>query len=392
MDATSAALNPFADLRRLAREALLANVHMLAGRHGVSAGAHQFRSLWTRDFCHAARGLLRIGRADVVRDHLELLLEKRRADGLLPRTLDSIDAKLRVSWRSVARWIPGVSGDLPLKDHLVPEYQDQYGSVAIDGNALTVWTAACYGAEAPAWFERHRPALRQVLDYYRRARWLRGGLLHQPAFSDWQDSVRRKGVAFYTNLIYWAALRALDPDAARGFGARLEAAFRPRGGGLYPSLLGRRFVSLEGNLLAIDLGFLPEDGSRDLYPELLRSPFWRRTGVPGFDTYPDYPVSWSNPGMLVAGLGHYHDRVRWSWLTALAAKVAARMGDLEEARRILSALQEWVRRDGTVMEVYESAPPHRPWRSWLYSSEGPFSWGAGVTLDALGELASRSSG
>ena len=51
----------------------------------------------------------------------------------------------------------------------------------------------------------------------------------------------------------------------------------------------------------------------------------------------------------------------------------------------------FLNRDGLVTEVYRAEPPHLPWRSFLYRSEGPFSWGAGVILDALHPLsASRA--
>ena len=56
-----------ARLRQAAREALVHNTARLGGRWALSAGANQFRTLWTRDFCYAARGLLRSGRAEVVR-------------------------------------------------------------------------------------------------------------------------------------------------------------------------------------------------------------------------------------------------------------------------------------------------------------------------------------
>ncbi len=382
------------ELHALARASLLANVHELGGRFGVTAGAQQFRSLWTRDFAHASAGLLRLGRADVVRDHLTLLLEHARPDGLLPRTLDSSDAKLRVAWVSAARLVPWL-GPLvpPLTAALVPEYTDQHGQLAIDGNALAVLAALRLQDVAPdeAWWRTHLPALRRLLAFY--APRTRGDLVHQPPFSDWQDSVRRRGATFYVNLVVWAAHARLaarpeaehPPEPATRLRAALERTFRPTGSGLYRSLERGPWVSLDGNLLAIDLGLHPPGTpeARDLWAALVASPFWRRHGTPGWNTLPDYPRSTRNPGVTVAGLGHYHDRVRWSWLTALAAKVAARMGDLPRAEACLEHLAACAHRDGAIAEIYDERPPHRRWRSPLYLSELPFAWGAAVTLDAL---------
>jgi hypothetical protein len=388
-----ASLSPsLASLHQAAEASLLANVVELGGRYGLTAGVNQFRSLWTRDFCFAARGLLRIGRSDVVRDHLQLLLDHRRHDGLLPRTLDSSDAKLRVAWASARRYLPFLPAPA-LTEALVPEYLDQHAQETVDGAALAVLAADALRAEDPGWWAGRSSAFDQALGHTRRR--ARAGLIQQPPFSDWQDSVRRKGATFYTNLLVWAAevaLRGEESTALRATRARIEEAFRAQGEVLYRSVAGREFVSLDGNLLAIELGFLPAQSERavELWAQLVRSPFWTRDGVPGFNTFPSYPVSWRNPGVILAGLGHYHDRIRWSWLTALAAKVAVRMGDLERAARALEHLATCAARDGAVSEIYSSRPPHLPWRSLVYRSEAPFAWGAGVTLDALHSFAEVS--
>lgn len=83
------------------------------------------------------------------------------------------------------------------------------------------------------------------------------------------------------------------------------------------------------------------------------------------------------------GLGHYHDEIQWSWIMALSAKVAGQMGDDAGKTAAFDKLQTLAKRDGTVGEVYRSEAQSRPWSSWLYRSEEPFSWGAAMTLEAL---------
>lgn len=387
---------PFADLCRASQEALARNVVEVgsagAPARGLVAGANQFRSLWTRDFAHAAGGLLLAGLSEVLGEHLDLLLSRIHPEsGLLPRTLDTMDAKLRVAWASLARLVPGASPALPIGGRdLVPEYRDQHGQFAIDGNALVVLAALRYSAALgdEAWLSARRPALEASLEGY--LGWLEGGLVHQPPFSDWQDSVRRSGAAFYTNLLVHLAAR--DLRAAGGappglllepLAARLEASFGDGPLGLYRSLAGREFVSLDGNLLALDHGYLEGSRAATLYARLRASPFWSRHDAPGWNTAPSYPVSWRNPGVVLAGLGHYHDRLHWSWLAGLAAKVAANQGDHAGAAAVLRVLARRVARDGEVVEIYASRPPHRPFRSLLYRSEAPFSWGAARILEGL---------
>src|SRR5690349_8047136 len=75
-----------ARLHAIAQASLQANVVTLESGPYLVAGQHQFRSLWTRDFCFASRGLLLLDRADVVRNHLTALaLNRRLKDGLVPR-------------------------------------------------------------------------------------------------------------------------------------------------------------------------------------------------------------------------------------------------------------------------------------------------------------------
>ncbi|HBP21901.1 MAG TPA: hypothetical protein DEA08_29470 [Planctomycetes bacterium] len=381
---------PYARLAQVARESLLANVVEVGGRLGLVAGANQFRSLWTRDFAHAVGGLLLAGRGDVVADHLDLLLERLHPQlGLLPRTLDTMDAKLRVAWASAARLLPGASTALAMEGELEPEYRDQHGQFAIDGNALVILAALDYAAQegGEAWLARRLPLLNESLLAY--GRWLREGLVRQPPFSDWQDSVRRRGEACYTNLLVHVAARRLVAAGGQApalllepLAERIEQAFHAEGG-LYLSLARRPYVSLDANLLALDLDHVRGPAADALYAALVQSPFWRRDDAPGFSSYPDYPAPWRNPGVILAGLGHYHDRIHWSWLSGLAAKVAAGRGDRSSAERILDVLAARVERDGAVVEIYDPRPPHRPFRSLIYRSEAPFSWGAARILEGI---------
>lgn len=388
-------------LAQIARASLLANVVELEGRCYLSAGANQFRSLWTRDFAHAAGGLIAIGRADVVRDHLDLLIRHLHPDSqLLPRGLDSMNPKLRVAYASFARApLPRLrprSPALPIGLPLKAEYRDQHGQFAIDGNALAVLAALSYARATgdEAWLERSLPALGQVLAGY--TQHLRAGLVWQPPYSDWQDSVSRIGHACYTNLLVHLAARDLAEHAPvpglllDPLRERLEGTFRAEGG-LYRSLAKREQVSLDANLLALDHGLLGEADARELYERLRACPLWRRQEIPGFNTTPDYPASWRNPGVLLAGLGHYHDRIPWTWLSGLSAKVALGRGEPSEARRILEVLSARAERDGHVVEIFAAQPPHDPFRSLLYRSEAPFSWGAARILEALAAWEARAA-
>ena len=379
-------------LTERAAAGLAANIVEHPSGNYLSAGQNQFRSLWTRDFCWSVPGLLAIGRSDVVRDHLRLLIASAHPEtALVPRAIDSMNPKLRV-FRATVAYALGLNATQPppTKD-LVAEYHEQNGHPCIDGNLLTILATLAYvdATGDAAFLHEHTPALARILRFYDPR--ISEDLVVQPGFSDWQDSVRREGKTFYTNLLWSVTLSELakrrllgvQPEQAERVRASVHAAFFDAPTGLYRSLAEGPQLSMDGNLLAIAMGFAREDAGQSLYAAMKRHPLWSAAhGLPGVVTMPDYPWSSRNWTVRLVGLGHYHDRLAWSWITALSAKVASIMGDQLEAERILNGLEKLVARDRTVAEIYEPARTMKPWECWLYHSERPFSWGAAATVDA----------
>lgn len=383
----------YGELFRVASEGLLGNVVELDSGPYLRAGRGQFSGLWTRDFCFAAQGLLELGRGDVVAHHSSVLLARQRAhDGLVPRLMDSVSpAYMRVAWHCGGRFLPARFRALPLRDALIAEYRSEHGVEAVDSNLLVLAAALAYVERTGdrAWWERHEARLVRAYRYYERL--LAGDLIVQPPFSDWQDSARREGKTFYTNLLYYLVTARLESSAIFGIDrrraahirTRLHATFFDAGSGLYFAVEHQPHLSLDGILLALDGELLNASEAATLYAALKRHPLWTRHELPGWCTAPDYPNPWISRQTKLVGLRHYHDRLRWSWLTAFAAKVAAKMGDVTEARRILGHLRAWATRDGAVYEVYSAESPYLPWKSRLYTSERHFSWGAGLIIEAV---------
>ncbi len=384
-------------LDAIARASLSANLHAFGDKHYLSAGAQQFKGLWTRDFAWSTRGLLAMGRADVVKNQLELLLSNLRpGDHLLPRSLDSTDTKLRVAMATAHQIIPFVPDSLPISDHLEPEFIDQYGQTAFDGNMMVVLAARQYvdATGDTAFWDAHKAQLADALSYYDAH--TKDGLLVQPPYSDWQDSVKREGSSFYANLVYQRVLESVAGDPAfPGAKAKadalrttIDATFKDPATGLYRSMAQGPQISLDGNLLALDLGYVNPDSAQgqQLFDALKKSPLWTAAEGPGFTTWPPYPSDQKSPIEKFVGLGGYHDTLYWSWEMALAAKVAGRMGDVQDAKAIVGRLESMASRDGAVAEVYQPKAGLPAEKTLLYASEKPFSWGSAFVIDALKAL------
>ena len=89
------------DIKTIAQTSLETNISYLKAGSFVSAGAHQFRSFWTRDFCLSCKGLLAIGKGDVLKSHLSYLIAHRRSDDLVPLYVDSMTPVTRVVMSSI---------------------------------------------------------------------------------------------------------------------------------------------------------------------------------------------------------------------------------------------------------------------------------------------------
>jgi len=378
----------FENLRKISEDSLTQNIIAVGSKNYLRAGAHQFQSLWTRDFCFASRGLFAMKRADVVRDQLTLILDQLRVDGLTGKYFDNVSIfaryisiyfKIRVPMRE------------PLKavyDAGVPK------SSSMDDNSLVILTALNYleNTQDRTWFVEHEEQLKKAFHFYDSKK--QDGLLVQGKFQDWQDTVERQGKAFYTNLLYFKAMErlaqfsefAISNDDVSNFREKLISTFLDKKSGVFLSLAGEPYVSLDGNLLAIDLELFPKgsDEARSLYYHLSNHVlFTQNGGVPGACSTPDYPKNWVGFEPKLIGIQHYHDHLYWSWLMALSGKVAYQMGDTERASAIFGALEKIAMRDGSIGEVYRNEGSFSAWRSTFYKSESPFSWGSGVTLGCI---------
>lgn len=385
--------------QEIAQSSLRSNIVSLQSGQYLVAGQHQFRTLWTRDFCSSIRGLLSMGETEVVRNHLGVLMDQRRyPDGLISRVMDSIPIQLRVIIDSVFAFIRFPLG-IPIEDPLKAQFKDEHGSEAIDSNALVLLGALDYFEQTQdqAWWDVHKQELVEIFHFYQ-LHLNSQGLLTQQQFSDWQDSVSRQGVTSYANLLYVLLLRRLAHYAefqipSDQWLTQREVfiqTFYDAQSGLFRSIQNEPYFSLDTQLLAIDRDLFSDapELAQDLYLSLKRSPLWNGpAGIPGFVTTPDYPASWVTQTVKWAGLEHYHDEVYWSWLIALSAKVSLKQGDIDEARRITTELARVIERDGVVAEIFFPTPKLALWEKPIYKAETPFSWGSALTVElAITEL------
>jgi GH15 family glucan-1,4-alpha-glucosidase len=354
----------------------------------LNAGPRNFREPWARDFGFASYGLMALGENRAVRENLEVFFMNQLPDGQLPIKIHSTNVPTRYLHSILKR-------EQPTYNPLRPKYFSGHKTVSLDGNPLLVIAAVeyirrCQDQEFKnAYWERIKQGALWLANYAL----TEDGLLHQGPYSDWADSIARRGRVLYTNVLYWKALHELS-EAAGQFGevqeaeslrekaARVKAAindffWRPELGYFVTS---QEFGNLNssGNLLAIawDLA-TPEQGHAIL--DAMQK-FGMANPVPTRPVHPPYPKRYIAIENRLGGIGYYHTDAAWIWLGAWHAIAAQHLERADEARDLLDRMARVIVRDGEVHEVY--TPSGQYISTLFYTSEAPLTWSAAMIVYA----------
>jgi hypothetical protein len=356
-------------------------IHLKNNGDFLSAGAHQFKSLWTRDFCFSVKGLLSIGREDVVKNQLEYLITHQREDHLIPLYVDSLSPILRVAASVFFRALH-IKKEISITDKISPYYMVNGQHEVIDSNLVFLYAAKEYinATHDFDWEEQHKEDFKNIFNFYLNK--IDDLLIVQTKHADWQDSAKRSGKAFFTNLLYYQVASEfgfLTNEGLENLKNKIISIFYDKGTGLFKTLEGKENISLDGNLWAIDNELLVDPNS--LYQSFKKHPLFLQYDIPGFATFPSYPSSELYKQVKIVGLREYHGNLFWSWLMAYSAKVAFKQKDFSTFNLIYRKIDEILKRDQVVYEIYNNDNDHDKFQNKMYKSESPFSWGAAFVLD-----------
>jgi glycogen debranching enzyme len=355
----------------------------------LHAGYRNFRESWARDFSFAVYGLLALKEYEPIRDTLEAFFAYQKPDGRLPVKLRSLDV--------VSRFFHSVfEREQPLEMPLTPKYITGHGSHSLDGQALLVNAAAQYIQETGdrAFAQENWDKLKLGMDWLTAHVYGGTHLLGQSAYADWADSVARKGIVFYTNVVYWKALQEMavlaeylgegaDTENYRQSGAIVgselqEYLWRPASG-YFAASTSMDNLSSAGNLLAITWGLADEQQANSILDRIRA--FGMAIPVPTQAAFPPYRRSAISPENRLGGIGNYHTDAAWLWIGAWHIIALCKLGRIEEAQKLLTRAADVIVRDQQVHEVY--APNGQPLSSRFYTSEAPLMWNAGMMIHAF---------
>lgn len=344
----------------------------------LCAGVRNFREPWARDFGFASYGLMAAGEVQAVKEGLELFLLTQRPSGQFPVKIHSTGI--------VDRYIHSLfNRQQPIHAPIKPKYVTAHRTISLDGNALIVIAALNYIAVSgdTAFAETHRPQLEQAVAWLEEHGDADDGLLSQGAYTDWADSVGRRGKILYTNVLYWKALHGLGfVEKAERVKTAVNAHFWRDDLGYFVTSKKHEMLSSDGNLLAIAWGLATPAQADQILNRM--DAFGMADPVPTQVTNEAYPNKLIAIENRLGGIGHYHTHAAWLWLGGWHVVALARAGRKAEAQAMFQRASAAIVRDGVVHEVYDRDGDYLSTR-W-YTSEAPLTWSAGVLVYAYHEL------
>ena len=355
----------------------------------LHAGYRNFRESWARDFGFASFGLIAGEQYEVVRDTLVSFFWHQTPEGQLPVKLYSMNV--------VTRFLHSLFGrEQPTERLLKPKFISAHGAPSLDGQALLVIAALQYVREAGDYefLEKYWDKIALSVEWLQRnGKSADDVLLHQEGYADWADSVARRGVVLYTNVVYWKVLTEianttasldLKKDAVHYFAeaevvsrAIVKRFWRPELGYFVTS---ERLdnLSSDGNLLAIAWGLAEPEQAESILKVM--GDAGMSEPVPTRVVHPSYPLDLISIENRLGGLANYHTDSSWLWLGAWHLIALVRSGHMDQAQQVMDRIASVIVKDRQVNEVH--GPDGEPLSSFWYKSEAPLTWNAGLILYA----------
>jgi len=358
-------------------------------REVLHAGYRNFRESWARDFGFASYGLLALEQYDTVRQTLESFLVYQTTTGQLPVKLHSMDFVTRYFHSFLER-------EQSTEGVLRSKYSSAHGASSLDGQALLVISALNYARKtkdskflqtyweslvnAMQWLEEHKLKSRDEL-------------LYQESFADWADSVARRGMIHYTNVVYWKALLEMAQTAGE-MDMSVYAGFYKSKAQTVASAIQERFwradlgyfvtsdvlnqLSSDGNLLAVAWDLATPEQSQSILQVMDEAGM--SMPVPTRCTSTPYPPELIAIANVLGGVPNYHTDAAWTWLGAWHVIALCRCGDLTKAQELLSRMAAVIVKNKQIHEVYGT--DGEPLASIWYKPEAPLTWNAGMFIYA----------
>lgn len=210
--------------------------------------------------------------------------------------------------------------------------------------------------------------------------------LEQKPHSDWLDSIDRSGAAMFSNVCFWKAseslykiYKLLKIRKQERYFKKISEAMKKNLLHLHDSTIKERYQA-DGIILGLMWGLYPKAQGKELLAKL--------TELKGnnmvIPAYPKYPNRSVDPFTAFLGLSDYHREMIWLWISACEGLARLKYEGKNSAQKTADEISELILRYGQVYEVY--GMDKVPIKRFVYKSEHPFAWSAGLCVKLFKEL------
>jgi glycogen debranching enzyme len=227
-----------------------------------------------------------------------------------------------------------------------------------------------------------------------------GNIVWQHNYSSWLDSIRKEGYSLYPTVCSYKAAISLSEiyryigkldraDKYSLLAEQIKTAINSKfwNGNYYNDLynddgkLWTNFTS-DGNILTVYWEVADKEQSQKIFNYIeeneLDRPWPIKANFPAYDSKYIYWL------LRFIGIGDYQTRdTIWLWIGCLLALTEMKY-DTNKAIQTLLLLSKLITENNDVYEVYEKTG--KPVKRFLYESEHPFAWSAGLFLEAVSEF------
>ncbi|HOI18836.1 MAG TPA: amylo-alpha-1,6-glucosidase [Candidatus Woesearchaeota archaeon] len=342
-------------------------------QNGIYAGLHQFKDYWARDSFYASLGALEIRDLGIVRKNLELFLRFEKK-GKIP---------LRIGNRFLIQTVLGIRGK-----KLFPKYNDdKKGSFCSDSNTLFLIVFARYiqVSKDKQFAIKHLPKIIKIITNLKRYS-DENLLINEDYYSTWMDAIKKRGYIFYSNLLYFIALKIIyeiyseqkmeigfDENYIKKLSMKINDTFWKYNH--FTDWIGNNdadYFDTFSNLLAIYFGFASKSKSKKILSFIKEKNLINQQGAIK-KSFPNYSEKLISKRIRLLGLKSYCTSIYYPamcffyFVCLKKTKFEDKKSDLQKNSLLSRVLSQ-----KKIFEAWDFR--FNPYSEIFYYSEHPFAW------------------
>ncbi len=343
------------------------------GKKGIYAGLHQFRGYWARDSMWASLGALELKDYNVVKENLQLFLDFEK-EGRIP---------LRIGNRFLWQTFLGIKSK-----KLYAHYnEDKRGTFSSDSNTLFVMAFYNYYLKTKdaAFVKKNQNKLKKIINCLSK---YAGSdmLIKEDYYSTWMDGLRKKGKTFYSNLLYYLAMKfysKLYKIKNVKFLKNLEKNIKKTfwNGKYFIDWVGNNdkdYFDTFANLIAIYFNFANKKEKKLIFEFIQKNKIINQNGTI-HKSYPGYSEKYISPFLKFIGLKGYCSTITYPWMSFFYFLCLKKeKTETTKSKKALENLCKRIISDCTIYECYNKKL--KPYTTIFYRAEKPFAWGCSFAI------------